>query len=316
MPIDAAVTPLTIMGRPVPSAMVGALNEAGDDPAAALERDGYLLLRGVHDAAEVMAARREVLARLAAVDEIAEPSEAAIATGRSRRAELNPDLGAFWRSVSEGPALRRVTRDRGVLLIADEVMSGFGRCGQWFAWQQHGPQHAPDLITCAKGLTGAAAPLGAVIVSAAVYARIERRMLPIGLTYCGHPLSCAAGLAAVRAYRDEGLIERSRQLGAWMFERLQRLQERHQAIGEVRGGDGLFAVVELVADRVTREPLAPWPQTPPALAALLRDALAQGLSLASRGNLIILAPPLVIAQDELADAIERLDALLAHHLSR
>ena len=218
--------------------------------------------------------------------------------------------GSFW------PALRRLTRDRGVLLIADEVMSGFGRCGQWFAWQQHGPQHAPDLITCAKGLTGAAAPLGAVIVSAAVYARIERRMLPIGLTYCGHPLSCAAGLAAVRAYRDEGLIERSRQLGAWMFERLQRLQERHQAIGEVRGGDGLFAVVELVADRVTREPLAPWPQTPPALAALLRDALAQGLSLASRGNLIILAPPLVIAQDELADAIERLDALLAHHLSR
>ena len=218
--------------------------------------------------------------------------------------------GSFW------PALRRLTRDRGVLLIADEVMSGFGRCGQWFAWQQHGPQHTPDLITCAKGLTGAAAPLGAVIVSAAVYARIERRMLPIGLTYCGHPLSCAAGLAAVRAYRDEGLIERSRQLGAWMFERLQRLQERHQAIGEVRGGDGLFAVVELVADRVTREPLAPWPQTPPALAALLRDALAQGLSLASRGNLIILAPPLVIAQDELADAIERLDALLAHHLSR
>ncbi|MCZ2441345.1 MAG: aminotransferase class III-fold pyridoxal phosphate-dependent enzyme [Burkholderiales bacterium] len=218
--------------------------------------------------------------------------------------------GSFW------PALRRVTRDRGVLLIADEVMSGFGRCGHWFAWQQHGQPHAPDLITCAKGLTGAAAPLGAVIVSAAVYERIERRMLPIGLTYCGHPLSCAAGLAAVRTYRDEGLIERSRRLGAWMFERLQRLQERHEAIGEVRGGDGLFAVVELVADRATRHPLAPWPQTPPALAALLREALAQGLSLASRGNLIILAPPLVIAQAELADAIARLDALLARHLSR
>ena len=215
---------------------------------------------------------------------------------------------SFW------PALRRATRERGVWLIADEVMSGFGRCGHWFAWQKHGMDHAPDLITCAKGLTGAAAPLGAVIVSAAVYERIAHRMLSTGLTYCGHPLSCAAGLAAVRAYRDEGLIERSRRLGAWLFERLQRLQQRHAAIGDVRGGDGLFALIELVADRATRAPLAPWPQTPPALAALLKDAMAQGLSFASRGNLLILAPPLVIGEAELADAIDRLDTLLAQHL--
>lgn len=212
------------------------------------------------------------------------------------------------------PALRRLTREHGVWLIADEVMSGFGRCGHWFAWQKHGPDQAPDLITCAKGLTGAAAPLGAVIVSAPVYARIAQRMLATGLTYCGHPLSCAAGLAAVRTYREEGLIERSRHLGAWLFERLQRLQQGHTVIGDVRGGDGLFAVIELVADGATRAPLAPWPQTPPALAALLADALAQGLSLASRGNLIILAPPLVIGEAELADAIDRLDALLSRHL--
>lgn len=211
------------------------------------------------------------------------------------------------------PALRRATRERGVWLIADEVMSGFGRCGHWFAWQKHGPEHAPDLITCAKGLTGAAAPLGAVIVSATVYERIQHQMLGTGLTYCGHPLSCAAGLAAVRAYRDEGLIERSRRLGGWLFERLQRLQQRHAVIGDVRGGDGLFAIVELVADRGTRAPLAPWPQMPPALAALLQDAMAQGLSFAARGNLIILAPPLVIAEAELADAIDRLDALLSRH---
>jgi taurine--2-oxoglutarate transaminase len=211
------------------------------------------------------------------------------------------------------PALRRVTRERGVWLIADEVMSGFGRCGHWFAWQKQGLEQAPDLITCAKGLTGAAAPLGAVIVSAAVYERIRSRPLMAGLTYCGHPLGCAAGLAAVRAYRDEGLIERSRRLGAWLFERLRRLQQRHAVIGDVRGGDGLFAIVDLVADRSTRAPLAPWPQTPPALAALLRDALAAGLSFASRGHLLILAPPLVIGEDELAMAIDRLDELFARH---
>lgn len=211
------------------------------------------------------------------------------------------------------PALRRVTRERGVWLIADEVMSGFGRCGHWFAWQKQGLEHAPDLITCAKGLTGAAAPLGAVIVSAAVYARIRSQPLMAGLTYCGHPLGCAAGLAAVRAYRDEGLIGRSRRLGGWLFERLRQLQQRHAVIGDVRGGDGLFAIVDLVADRATRTPLAPWPQTPPPLAALLRDALAEGLSFASRGHLLILAPPLVIGEAELAMAIDRLDELFARH---
>ena len=211
------------------------------------------------------------------------------------------------------PALRRATRERGTWLIADEVMSGFGRCGQWFAWQKHGREHAPDIITCAKGLTGAALPLGAVIVSAAVYARIQDRMLATGLTYCGHPLSCAAGLAAVQTYRDERLIERSRRLGAWLAERLRALQDRHAAIGEVRGGDGLFAVIELVTDRASRAPLAPWPQMPPALSALLADALAQGISFAARGNLILLAPPLVIDEADLGLAIDCLDALLARH---
>ena len=135
-------------------------------------------------------------------------------------------------------------------------------------------------------------------------------MLYTGLTYCGHPLSCAAGVAALDAYADEGLIERSRTLGARLIGELQRLQSHHRVIGDVRGGHGLFAVVELVADRDTREPLAPWPQTPPALKALVDAAMAEGVSFATRGNLILLAPPLVIAEDELADALALLDRLL------
>jgi taurine--2-oxoglutarate transaminase len=210
----------------------------------------------------------------------------------------------FW------PALRQLTRERRTLLIADEVMSGFGRCGDWFAWQRYGAENRPDLMTIAKGLTGAAAPLGAVVMSADVYARIEREMFYGGLTYCGHPLSCAAGVAAIDAYRDEALVERSRRLGAQMFAELERLAARHPVIGDLRGGHGLFAVVELVADRATKAPIAPWPAQPEAMKLLLSAARDEGVSLGSRGNLLILAPPLVIAESELAAALALLDRLL------
>jgi taurine--2-oxoglutarate transaminase len=213
------------------------------------------------------------------------------------------------------PALRRATAERGVYLVADEVMSAFGRCGEWFAWQRHGEAARPDMMTLAKGLTGAAVPLGAVVIAHDVAARIENEMLYTGLTYCGHPLACAAGVAALDAYADEHLIERSRTLGAHLFDDARRLQSRHPVIGDVRGGHGLFVVLELVADCATRAPLAPWPQTPPALKALVDDAMAAGVSFATRGNLLLLAPPLVIAEREIADAIALLDTLLARHFA-
>ena len=211
---------------------------------------------------------------------------------------------SFW------PELRRVTRERGIFLVADEVMSGFGRCGEWFAWQRYGEENRPDLMTLAKGLTAATIPLGAVVMSPAVYESIEHEMFHGGLTYCGHPLSCAAGVAAIDAYREEKLIERSRRLGAQMVSELEKLAARHGVIGDVRGGKGLFAVVELVADRATKAPLAPWPAQPDAMRALLATARDEGVSFGSRGNLLILAPPLVIAEDELATALAVLDRLL------
>jgi taurine--2-oxoglutarate transaminase len=208
------------------------------------------------------------------------------------------------------PGLREVTRSRGVFLIADEVMSAFGRCGEWFAWQRYGDAGKPDLMTLAKGLTGAHVPLGAVVVSENVVRHLETQMLFTGLTYSGHPLACAAGLAAVRAYEYEKLIERSRRLGGEMFAELRRLQQRHRLIGDVRGGRGLFAIVELVSDQNSRAPLAPWPQTPPQLTKLVKKARALGVSFAVRGNLIILAPPLVIEERELSDGLALLDRLL------
>jgi taurine---2-oxoglutarate transaminase len=226
---------------------------------------------------------------------------------------MEPDAGtngivapdSYW------PALRQATRSRGVYLIADEVMSGFGRCGEWFAWQRHGDAGRPDLMTLAKGLTGAHLPLAAVVLSREVAARLDHDMLFTGLTYCGHPLACAAGVAAVRAYEDEGLIARSRALGAMLLEELRSLQQRHAVIGDVRGGHGLFAVIELVRDRVSREPLRPWPEVHPSLRLLVSRGLDAGVSFAVRGNLVLLAPPLVIEEADLRMAVDLLDRLFA-----
>jgi taurine--2-oxoglutarate transaminase len=212
---------------------------------------------------------------------------------------------AYW------PRLREETRRRGVFLVADEVMSGFGRCGEWFAWQRHGEAGRPDLMTLAKGLTGAHVPLGAVVLSREVASRLENERLETGLTYCGHPLACAAGLAALRAYEDEGLVERSRALGARMLAELRAMQERLPVIGEVRGGHGLFAVVELVKDRATREPVSPWPRTHPSLEALVKRGREEGVSFAVRGNLVLLAPPLVVREEDLRDALALLERLLS-----
>ncbi|HEX9190223.1 MAG TPA: aminotransferase class III-fold pyridoxal phosphate-dependent enzyme [Vicinamibacteria bacterium] len=225
---------------------------------------------------------------------------------------MEPNAGTNGIVAPDGywPRLREETRRRGVLLIADEVMSGFGRCGEWFAWQRHGEAGRPDLMTLAKGLTGAHLPLGAVVLSAEVAGRLEHERLQTGLTYCGHPLSCAAGLAALQAYEDEGLVARSRALGSRMLSELRAMQGRVPVIGDVRGGHGLFAVVELVKDRATREPVSAWPRTHPSLEALVRRGREEGVSFAVRGNLVLLAPPLVIREDDLLDALALLERLL------
>lgn len=207
------------------------------------------------------------------------------------------------------PGLREICSRHGVLMIADEVMSGFGRVGEWFAWQQYGEAGRPDLMTLAKGLTGAHLPLGAVVVAAQVAAELEHQMLFTGLTYSGHPLSCGAGIAALDAYADEDLIGRARVVGSAMFAALEAMRQRHRCIGDVRGR-GMFAVLELVKERASREPLAGWTERGSVLTDLVREGKRRGVSFAVRGNLVILAPPLTIAEKDLADALAVLDELL------
>lgn len=239
-----------------------------------------------------------------AIDAIGASSVAAVMM------EPNAGTNGIVAPANYWPLLRAHTRERDVCLIADEVMSGFGRCGEWFAWQRYGEAGRPDLMTLAKGLTGAHVPLGAVVISHSIAERLEHEMLYTGLTYCGHPLACAAGVAAIEAYDSEGLIARSRELGSRLRQELLKLQTKHPVIGDVRGGDGLFAVIELVRDRASRAPLSTWPDAHPALKQLVKKGLDRGVSFAIRGNLILLAPPLVIQERELQDALVLLDELL------
>jgi taurine--2-oxoglutarate transaminase len=207
------------------------------------------------------------------------------------------------------PKLREICSRYDILLIADEVMSGFGRVGWWFAWQKYGDAGKPDIMTLAKGLTGAHLPLGAVVVSRKVAEYFEDKMLYSGMTYAGHPLSCAAGLAAIDAYRDENLINRSRKLGKRMYAALKYLAASHPSVGDIRG-EGLFAVVEIVKNQRTKEPLSAWPEIAPSLKKLVSEGRKKGVSFAARGNLIILAPPLVIEPRQLDKAVRVLDELL------
>ncbi len=211
------------------------------------------------------------------------------------------------------PRLREICDRYGVLLICDEVMAGFGRTGRWFAIDHYGV--VPDMMTLGKGITSGYVPLGAVAVSDRVASFFESNVLLTGATYSGHPLACAAGVATLAAYHEEGLIERARVLGERLIARLAEIGERHPAVGDVRG-KGLFACIELVRDRATREPLVPW--TPrgaqekhPAISATLRAMLERGVYAYAKWNMIMLAPPLVITEAELEGGLDAIDAALA-----
>lgn len=211
--------------------------------------------------------------------------------------------GDYWRE------LRAICDRYGVLLIADEVMTGFGRTGKWFAWQ-HWADAAPDMMLLAKGLTAAHLPLGAVVLNERCASFFDDHPLPTGLTYAGHPLCCAAGVASMGAYEQEGLVQRSRELGEWMHGCLAEIAARHVSVGDVRGM-GLFGALELVGDRQSRQPLAPWPKIAPSLKRLFDEAKNRGVIFGERGNLIILAPPLIVDQKDLDWGLRILDELLA-----
>ena len=199
----------------------------------------------------------------------------------------------------------------GIVLIADEVMTGFGRCGEWFAVDHWSV--VPDLVTFAKGVNSGYVPLGGVIISDRIAATFADRPFPGGLTYSGHPLACAAAVASIGLFEDEDLVGRSRRLGDEVLgPGLRAVAARHPSVGEVRGL-GCFWALELVADRVTRAPLVPFNAGGPAAApvsAVVAAARAEGVFLFSHFNRIHVLPPVTAEVDDLRFGLEVLDRAL------
>ncbi len=200
----------------------------------------------------------------------------------------------------------------GILLIADEVMAGFGRCGEWFSidhWDV-----TPDLICFAKGVNSGYVPLGGVIISRRVADTFTERPYPGGLTYSGHPLACASAVASINIFKEEGLVERSATLGDTVIgPALREVQERHPAVGEVRGL-GMFWAIELVRDRETREQLVPFNASGPAAAPVAEVVAAckkQGLLVFAHFNRVHIVPPLVTTEDDLRTGLAIVDDALS-----
>jgi taurine--2-oxoglutarate transaminase len=207
--------------------------------------------------------------------------------------------------------IRAICDKYGILLIADEVMSGFGRTGRWFGVDHHGV--VPDMIATAKGITAGYVPLGALIVSDAIAAHYNDRPLMLGLTYSAHPVSCAAGLEVLDIYEKDGLIENAAVMGAYIDRKVAELKEKHPCIGDFRN-TGLLGCLELVKNRATKEPMAPFNAKPEEMvimnkvAARLKDL---GLYTFVRWNYLFIAPPLCINKQEIDDGLAIISQALA-----
>jgi taurine--2-oxoglutarate transaminase len=203
--------------------------------------------------------------------------------------------------------VRALCTKYGILMIADEVMAGFGRTGEWFAvdhWHV-----VPDLITMAKGLTSAYVPLGAVGMRRQIADHFRDHVFATGLTYNSHPLACAAALATIAVYEEDDLIGNARRMGVVMRACLADLQTRHQSVGAVRS-IGLFGAIELVRDRERRVPLAPFNGASPEMAALGRALRQNGLYTMLRWNTVFTNPPLCITEAELKEGFAIMDRAL------
>ena len=201
--------------------------------------------------------------------------------------------------------VREICDRYGIVYIADEVMAGFGRAGEWFAFDAH--DTTPDLITFAKGVNSGYVPLGGVVISAPIVETFSAQVYPGGLTYSGHPLACAAAVATIEAMESEGIIANAKSIGDDVLRPgLSALAEKHPVIGEVRG-TGVFFALDLVKDRATKEELAPYGGTSEAMGALGAAMKAEGLFPFMNYHRLHIVPPCTISAEEASDALVRLD---------
>jgi taurine--2-oxoglutarate transaminase len=200
-------------------------------------------------------------------------------------------------------AVREICNKHGILLIMDEVMSGFGRTGKWFGFQNH--DIIPDMICMAKGLTCGYLPFGCLMVSDKIAAKYDDAAMALGLTYSAHPVSCAAALATIKIYEDDGLIENTVAMGNYMEEQVGLMKQRHPSIGDFRN-TGLLGCIELVKNRTTKEPMAPFNAKPDEMVVMNKVAAKLkelGLYTFVRWSYIFVAPPLCVTKEQIDEGL-------------
>ena len=195
----------------------------------------------------------------------------------------------------------------GIVMIADEVMAGFGRTGKWFAVEHW--DVVPDIMTMAKGLTSAYAPLGAVAMKPEIAAAFDERAFESGLTYTSHPVSLAAAVANIQVMKEDKIVEHAAAMGPVLKRMLSDLGESHPSVGDVRN-IGLFGILELVKDRKTKEPMAPWNSSSLEMSALKKFCIDNGLFLYTHWHTVLIIPPLIITEAQLQDGVDVLDKAL------
>lgn len=211
------------------------------------------------------------------------------------------------------PALEKVCRKWGILMIADEIMSGFGRTGKWFAIDHWGI--VPDIMTMAKGITSGYVPLGAAIVREEIGDRFKEKFFSHGATYAGHALACASAVSVLKLYQDENLIENAEKMGHYLLDKALELKKKHPCVGDVRGL-GLFVGLELVKSRNTREPMVPISAkirkeaNPKLMVGKKLLELGMLAMVANPSNVIAMAPPLIVTKDEIDEGISKMDQAL------
>jgi taurine--2-oxoglutarate transaminase len=200
--------------------------------------------------------------------------------------------------------IRALCDKHGILLIADEVMSGFGRTGKWFGVDNH-EGVVPDMIATAKGITAGYLPLGALIVTDTIAAAFDDKPMMLGLTYSAHPVTCAAGLETLKIYEDDNLIENAANMGKYIEGRVEEMKKVHPSIGDFRN-TGLLGCIELVKNRNTKEPMAPYNAKPDEMAIMnkVADKIKElGMYTFVRWNYVFVAPPLTVTKAQIDEGL-------------
>ena len=204
--------------------------------------------------------------------------------------------------------VRAICDEFGIMMICDEVMAGFGRTGKMFAFENFDVK--PDIVSFAKGVTCGYVQLGGVVVSKKISEYFDDHLLSCGLTYSGHPLACAAGVACLNFYKDADILSNVNKSGAVLGECLENLKSKHESVGDVRY-IGLFSAIELVSDRETREPLVPYGKDPEGkMGKLIGMLKAKGFMTYSHENMILISPPLIITPEQVREEMEKVDEVL------